>query len=92
MSTKVTSVATTADVGSPPLQVRTQKTPPMRGDKIMDQADFRLIIEEDPSGSYVYKTLNRRTGEIVHQFPTETILNLKSDSAYEAGAIIIAKA
>jgi len=35
-----------------------------------DEAELRLVIEEDEaSGAYVYKTVNRRTGEVVQQLP-----------------------
>lgn len=54
-----------------------------------DQGQFRLIIEEDQaSGAFVYKTLNRDTGEVVLQFPREEVLKLKEQSDYQAGAII----
>lgn len=40
-----------------------------------DQADLRLVIEEDAStGAYVYKTVDRRTGEVVQQIPREEVL------------------
>jgi flagellar protein FlaG len=55
-------------------------------------ADLRLIIEEDEqSGAIVYKTLDRRTGEIVKQFPREEVLRLKDDPHYDAGDIIDSK-
>jgi flagellar protein FlaG len=58
-----------------------------------DQADLRLIIEEDNgSGSYVYKTVDRRTGEVVQQFPREQILKMQGENEYAAGAVINAKA
>ena len=56
-----------------------------------DAADLRLVIEEG-GGSYVYKTIDRRTGEVVSQFPREEILKLREEAAYEAGAVISASA
>jgi flagellar protein FlaG len=54
-----------------------------------DQSQYRLIIEEDQaSGAFVYKTLNRNTGEVVLQFPREEVLRLKEHASYQAGAII----
>lgn len=48
--------------------------------------DLRLVIEEDPvSGSYIYKTLDRRTGEVVQQLPREEVLRLKDASVYVPG-------
>lgn len=55
-----------AVVETPPSQ------PPAKGS---DQADLRLVIEEDAStGAYVYKTVDRRTGEVVQQIPREEVL------------------
>jgi flagellar protein FlaG len=52
-------------------------------------ADLRLVIEEDPvSGTFVYKTLDRRTGEIVKQFPREDMVRLKDTAGYAPGAVI----
>ena len=54
-----------------------------------DQAQFRLIIEEDQAtGAFVYKKLDRTTGEVVLQFPREEMLKLMQQSDYEAGAVI----
>jgi len=52
-------------------------------------ADLRLVIEEDQvSGTFVYKTLDRRTGEVVKQLPREEVMRLKETPDYEAGDII----
>ena len=59
----------------------------------MDQADLRLVIEEDEDGgSYVYKTVDRRTGEVVLQLPRQSILDMRDDVQYVAGAVIRATA
>lgn len=94
MSTKVTSVSTPTDLGLPPKSAKISGAEAAeRALPVKDQADLRLIIEEDPaSGSYVYKTLDRRTGEVIHQFPIEQVLRLKQEDSYEAGAIITARA
>jgi len=55
-------------------------------------ADLRLVIEEDErSGAIVYKTLDRRTGEVVRQLPREEVLRLKDDPAYDPGDIVDSK-
>ena len=52
-------------------------------------ADLRLVIEEDQSsGTFVYKTLDRRTGEIVRQFPREQVVRLKDTADYTPGDVI----
>jgi flagellar protein FlaG len=51
-------------------------------------ADFRLVIEEDPeTGTFVYKTLDRRTGEVVNQFPREQVLRLRETEGYTPGIV-----
>ncbi len=57
-----------------------------------DPADLRLVIEDDQAaGTYVYKTIDRRTGQVVQQYPREQILALREASDYTAGALIKAK-
>lgn len=52
-------------------------------------ADLRLVIEEDQvSGTFVYKTLDRRTGEVVKQLPREEVVKLKETPSYEPGDVI----
>lgn len=59
----------------------------------LDPADFRLVIEEDKAaGSFVYKTIDRRTGEVVSQLPREQILRLREAFNYVAGDVIKTRA
>ena len=54
---------------------------------------MRLVIEEDKaSGSYVYKTVNRLTGEVIQQLPRDQLLKLRDQVAYEAGDVVRTKA
>ena len=58
-----------------------------------DPADLRLVIEEDKaSGSYVYKTIDWRTGDVVQQLPREEVLKLRDQAEYVAGKMIRTKA
>ena len=51
-------------------------------------ADLRLVIEQDgDSGEYVYKTVDRRTGETLQQFPREQILKLREEANYASGDV-----
>lgn len=51
--------------------------------------DTRLVIEMDQaSGSFVYKTIDRRTGEVVRQLPRAEVLKMRDGAQYEAGAVI----
>jgi len=50
---------------------------------------YRLVIEEGPSmGSFIYKTLDSETGEVVRQFPREQVVRLAEARNYDAGAVI----
>lgn len=57
------------------------------------QPDLRLVIEEDEaSGAFVYKTLDRSTGEVVLQLPDEKLLELRRDPDYGPGQVVSTKA
>ncbi|WP_339870916.1 hypothetical protein [uncultured Brevundimonas sp.] len=50
---------------------------------------YRLVIEEGSrEGSFIYKTLDRVTGEVVRQLPREQVVELTSQDDYVAGAVI----
>jgi flagellar protein FlaG len=65
-----------------------------RAQQEADQAArYRLVIEEGPhSGSFIYKTLDRVTGEVVKQLPREQVVNLMQTAEYSAGSVINTKA
>jgi flagellar protein FlaG len=96
MQNKVASFAATPD---PTFGRKSSAGPPEGGITAVrpvpstDAADLRLIIEEDQaSGAYIYKTVNRRTGEVVQQFPRQEILKLREETGYVAGGVIRTKA
>jgi flagellar protein FlaG len=56
-------------------------------------ARYRLVIEEGPqAGSFIYKTLDRITGEVVRQLPREQVIDLMQAAQYSAGTVISTKA
>ena len=56
-------------------------------------ARYRLVIEEGPhSGSFIYKTLDRVTGEVVKQLPREQVVDLMRAVQFSAGSVIDTKA
>ena len=92
-------IAITASVPDPTYgqdhrSVSTEAAPPAQAaPQELAQPDLRLVIEEDgSSGRFIYKTLDRRTGEIVHQYPREDVLKLGEGDGYKAGRIISATA
>ncbi|MEW6391363.1 MAG: flagellar protein FlaG [Pseudomonadota bacterium] len=55
--------------------------------------DLRLVIEQDgETGDYIYKTVDRRTGETLQQFPREEILKMREASRYHTGDVYDGKA
>ena len=81
---------TDASFGSLPQNREPAREPPKAA---ADQPDIRLIIEEDAnSGAFVYKTLDRRTGQVIQQFPREEILRLQQEDEYVAGSVVNARA
>ncbi|MDB5462166.1 MAG: flaG [Phenylobacterium sp.] len=96
MDNKVATVAATPDptFGQKPAAPRPDKGPKAdSAAQSQDPVDLRLVIEEDKaSGSYIYKTIDRRTGEVVQQLPRDQILKLRDALAYEAGDVVRAKA
>ena len=64
-----------------------------RQSSVADEAEraarYRLVIEEGPQkGSFVYKTLDRVTGEVVRQLPREDVVQMMDEGRYSAGAVI----
>lgn len=90
---RISSVSTSLNQSSTPGQpvsVEPRDTPP----PVKHFADdYRLVIERDEgTGSYIYKTLDRSTGEVINQFPREEVLKLRDDPVYQAGQVIVTKA
>ena len=56
------------------------------------EPDLRLVIEEGQAGAFVYKTIDRRTGEVVLQLPREEVLRMREAESYEAGTVIATRA
>lgn len=86
---RITAVPAQAIVAVPPATTGSDLTD---RDPAADSADrlarYRLIIEEGPSGSFVYKTLDRVTGEVVSQLPREEVLMLNKSPDYSSGQVI----
>ena len=81
--------------GQPPAASRsTQELPAARATPAKDPVDMRLIIEEDANagGTYIYKTINRLTGEVILQLPREQLLKLRERVTYSAGDVVRTKA
>ena len=50
---------------------------------------LRLTIDKDPkTGKWVYKAIDRYTGEVVRQMPRQELLDMQHSSHYQAGSVI----
>lgn len=60
-----------------------------RRDEIERQtSSYRLVIEQGPrQGTFIYKTVDRSTGETIKQYPREEVLRLLNSPAYAAGTV-----
>jgi flagellar protein FlaG len=68
-----------------------KEAPPVEKPIVADgpqPGDLRLVIEQDAkTGTYVYKTVDRRTGDILQQFPREDVLRFKQAEHYDPGEV-----
>lgn len=85
----------------PPVQPVTDPTPPQTKSQatsqpntlsvpayIAEPTDYRLVIDKDPiSGTFVYRTVDRATGETVTQFPSEQLMKMRDSGDYKAGDV-----
>jgi flagellar protein FlaG len=96
MQSKVAPYAATPDptFGRPTHSHTPENGAQGEGDQAgQEQADLRLIIEEDPaSGTCVYKTIDRRTGEVILQLHREDVLKMREEAEYVAGVVIRTRA
>jgi len=96
MDNKVAAFAATPDptFGQKPAPQRpASSASPAAPAQGSDLADMRLVIEEDKaSGSYVYKTVNRVTGEVIQQLPRDQVLKMRDQVDYVAGHVVRTKA
>jgi len=59
---------------------------------IDEQTDLRLVIEEDKAaGSYVYMTVDPRTGKVISQIPREELLKMRDTPGYTPGSVVNAR-
>lgn len=62
-------------------------------DKGPQPGDVRLVIEQGSgAGEYIYKTVDRRTGETLNQYPREQVLRLREATDYTSGDVFDGKA
>ncbi|SJM63791.1 hypothetical protein FM111_09885 [Brevundimonas diminuta 3F5N] len=89
MADNVAGVSSVTYLDREPQGVAIEPRPAVQAqqDAADDAGRYRLTIEREATG-YVYKTLDRVTGEVIRQFPREEVLKLRQSPAYDVGKII----
>lgn len=83
-----------ARIATPPAVPPTPAAPAAdakRGDggtNLNDAGRYRLTIEPVGHHRFVYKVLDRVTGEVIRQLPREEIEKLISDPTYRGGMVV----
>ena len=54
--------------------------------------DRLVIVPGSATGPFVFKTLDRLTGEVVRQLPREEVMRLRDDAGYNAGRVVDTRA
>lgn len=90
MNADATIRAVPTPVAEPSLQSGTDRETGFKAAADAERlARYRLVIEQGPrAGSFVYKTLDRETGEVVRQLPSEDVLKMRQRDDYGVGAVI----
>ena len=74
-------------------QIPAASAPPAASSTADNLANARLVIEQDAeTGAYVYKSLDRVTGEVLRQLPREDVVKMLSQAKYTAGDVIKTRA
>lgn len=90
MSNTIAATARVADASAPtPPATPAPESRDAPRDSLSQAADLRLVIEEDETtGRFIYKTLDRRTGEVIRQVPREEVLRMKEEPGYSPGDVV----
>jgi hypothetical protein len=59
---------------------------------ITEPIEYRLVVDKDPvSNTFIYRTVDRLTGETVAQYPNEEIVRLRDSAGYKPGTVFDGK-
>ena len=95
MGTRISAIAAAPEIGVAPPSSSDPAAPRAAApvERAPDPVEMRLVIEQDQaSGAFVYKTINRVTGEVIQQLPRAEVLKLRQRPHYATGSVIRTKA
>lgn len=85
------NVARVASVPQPHPEANVPASPSQRIEAKNDNTDpgrYRLSIEAVAPHRFVYKVVDRVTGEVIRQLPREEVEKLISDPSYRGGRVV----
>ena len=97
MNESITSLGAATDAtyghGQSPMTPAETPEPTLSEAASFDEDDLRLIIEDGSAdGPPIYKTVDGRTGVVVHEWHREQVLRMREAKTYVAGQLIKARA
>lgn len=93
MDNKINATPSPAETAMGPSQPLVAKPKDRKADMFVPRyepspdSNRRLVIEP-VGGSYVYKVIDRKTGEVIWQYPLEEVVRRRNEEAYASGDII----
>ncbi|WP_293827294.1 flagellar protein FlaG, partial [uncultured Brevundimonas sp.] len=81
-------VARVTSVPQPIASTTPQVAAPEARNDNADASRYRLTIEAVGDNRFIYKILDRVTGEVIRQLPREEVEKLASDPTYRGGKIV----
>ena len=91
MTDNAASVTHAPPLLTPPAPVQPTVQPPEARNDNNDAGRYRLTIEPLGNNHFVYKVVDRVTGEVIRQLPREEVEKLFSDPVYRGGEVVDTK-
>lgn len=92
MTDNAASVTSVPPITTPPVPAPPANQPTQARNDNSDAGRYRLTIEAVGGNRFVYKVLDRVTGEVIRQLPREEVEKLISDPVYRRGEVVDTKA
>jgi len=83
----ISSVTNTAQAAAPVSKPAVEPAAAPANDAV-DASRFRLTIEATSAGRFVYKVLDRVTGEVIRQLPREEVVRMGDRPDYAGGQVV----
>lgn len=88
MAKHVASISSVTVPAERPERIVDPIRPPAPANDADDPSRFRLTIEATGAGRFVYKVLDRVTGEVIRQLPREEVERMNQEPDYVGGRLV----